>query len=73
MPYEHHKGRKVAKTHRGGGAFPSNLPIFWLETGIPPLIFIVRRLGLILCNHLRHLRWGHLPSAGPRQKKGAEL
>jgi hypothetical protein len=22
--------------------------------------------------HLRHLRWGQLPLAGPRQKKGAE-
>jgi hypothetical protein len=24
-------------------------------------------------NYLHHLRWGQLPSAGPRQKKGAGL
>jgi hypothetical protein len=47
-----------------------NFLISWPETGVAPHIFIVRRLGKILCNHLR---WGHPPSAGPRQKEGAGL
>jgi hypothetical protein len=38
------------------------------------LFMSVRQRRAIICNrlrHLRHLRWGQLPSAGPRQKKGA--
>jgi len=40
-------------------------------TGIEPYVFIVRAGKVIICNH--HLRWGQLPSAGPRQKEGAEM
>jgi hypothetical protein len=35
---------KCPENREGGGVFPSDLPISWPETGVAPLIFIVRRL-----------------------------
>ena len=61
---------------------PAAAPVSPSETGVGLLNFIVHELPLIICNHLPptvgpsafgHLRWGHPPSAGPRQKKGAEV
>jgi len=67
------KRTKRERTTRGVGSF------FWGNepaqsrqgTGIEPYVFIVRAEKLIICNG--HLRWGQLPSAGPRQKEGAEM
>ena len=55
-----------------GGYLLSAVPISRPETRTESLIFIVRGMGLIICKHLRHLRWGQSSSAGPRQKEGAE-
>jgi hypothetical protein len=66
--------KKRTDPRGGGGGYPlSDLPVSPPKTRIEPHIFILRASRLIICKHLRHLRCGQLPSAGPRQKKGAGL